>query len=243
MAEKVCSFNKFGFCKYGEKCHLTHINIICEKQICDQSECDYRHPKLCEYFEMFRRCKFTSFCKFSHKINYSGQEHTKCISNDKIDTIMKATEALENNMKDLKNRMEFVEKELKEKNNAIIELGDKIRELENINETYKLKETMYDEKINTLQEKIDEKNPIIDSLKENMDYCDEILAKEFLIHIYPNMYCEKCKLKYRMRDERELEKHMESIHRIFKCDFDFTQNCEFVFLIKSCTKYTYKRNA
>ena len=163
MAEKVCPFNKFGFCKYGGKCYMTHINRICENYNCDQSECEYRHPKVCKYFEMFKRCKFTSFCKFSHKTNNSVQEDTTHILNDKVDTIEKEARALENIMKDLKIKLELVENELKVKNKVIIELGDKIMNLENINETVKLKETLYDEKIKSIEEKIDEKSPIIDS--------------------------------------------------------------------------------
>ena len=58
-----------------------------------------------------------------------------------------------------------------------------------------------------------------------MDYCNEIFAKEYGIHIYPNMYCEKCKVKLRLKHGIDLRKHMEKVHRIFKCDYDYT--CEY----------------
>ena len=37
------------------------------------------------------------------------------------------------------------------------------------------------------------------------------------VKIYPNIYCEKCKRKLRLVDDKHLTKHMESVHRIFKC--------------------------
>ena len=162
---------------------MTHINIICENDRCDQTQCEYRHPKLCKYFEMFRRCKFTSFCKFSHKTKDFGQEDINDIFNDKIDTFVKASEALENNIEDIKKKLECVERELKEKNEVITELGDKMKILENKNEANKHKETILDDKMKTLQVKVNEKIHTIDSLKDSMDYCDEILAKQFSIHI------------------------------------------------------------
>ena len=174
---------------------------------------------------MFRRCKFTSFCKFNHKINDFGQENTKQIMNENIDTLVKTSKALENNIEDMKNKIEIVEKELIEKEKVIIELGEKIKVLEDRNDTYKLNETITDNKLNTIEEKIDEKIVVIDSLKESMDYCDKMLDKKCGINIYPNMYCENCKIKLRLRDGWDLRKHMESVHRIFKCDID--SKCEY----------------
>ena len=50
------------------------------------------------------------------------------------------------------------------------------------------------------------------------------LPKNRPVHIYPNMYCEKCKVKLRLRDNFELREHMEKVHRIFRCDWP---HCEF----------------
>ena len=61
-----------------------------------------------------------------------------------------------------------------------------------------------------------------------MDYCVEIFTYKSGIHINPNKYCEKCELKFKMRDDCEMGKHMENVHRNFKCDFGFSLNCECV---------------
>ena len=44
------------------------------------------------------------------------------------------------------------------------------------------------------------------------------------IIIYPNMFCEKCNMKLRLR-EHELGKHMKQVHRYFRCEID--PDCRF----------------
>ena len=35
----LCLFNKYVYCKHGEKCRKRHVNEICEKTSCDSSKC------------------------------------------------------------------------------------------------------------------------------------------------------------------------------------------------------------
>ena len=65
-ANTLCLYNKFGFCKHGDKCRKEHVQEICENNECNQSECRRRHPKECKYFKLYKRCKFNEFCAFSH---------------------------------------------------------------------------------------------------------------------------------------------------------------------------------
>ena len=57
MEEEVCMFNKFGYCRFKEKCVKTHYQEICkENESCKaKNHCSKRHPKKCrEYGEQKR---------------------------------------------------------------------------------------------------------------------------------------------------------------------------------------------
>ena len=67
MIENICKHNKFGFCKFGDKCQFRHINDLCLIKNCNVGACENRHPKFCYYQKNYGRCKFTTFCKYSHE--------------------------------------------------------------------------------------------------------------------------------------------------------------------------------
>ena len=64
----LCRYNKYGHCKYCDKCHFRHVNVICVKQNCSVFYCENRHPVICKYFRNFRRCKFSN-CSYTHLDN------------------------------------------------------------------------------------------------------------------------------------------------------------------------------
>ena len=74
-AQNICFFNKYGFCKYSEKCRKFHEKNICEKVDCEIRECKLRHPKACRYFRDFGFCKFGDWCKFTHKVKGNTVKH------------------------------------------------------------------------------------------------------------------------------------------------------------------------
>ena len=87
-APNICLFNKFGYCKFGERCRKHHKYKICEESSCEITSCRERHPKDCRYFRNFGRCKFSP-CAFNHEIVVKGNECEKIrkevkILNDKI---------------------------------------------------------------------------------------------------------------------------------------------------------------
>ena len=49
MIENICKHNKFGFCKFGDKCQFRHINDLCLIKNCNVGACENRHPKFCYY--------------------------------------------------------------------------------------------------------------------------------------------------------------------------------------------------
>ena len=66
--QNVCTWNKYGYCRYGEKCRELHVNEMCSNILCENSTCMLRHPIACKYFKRHNRCKFDP-CAFKHKRN------------------------------------------------------------------------------------------------------------------------------------------------------------------------------
>ena len=67
--QNICRNNKFGYCKFGEKCKFHHIDELCENKFCEVSSCENRHPKPCLYQRKYGQCKFSSYCRYSHEVN------------------------------------------------------------------------------------------------------------------------------------------------------------------------------
>ena len=67
MNEKTCRYNKFGYCKYGEKCNFRHINEKCVTTNCNINDCEKRHPKICIFKRKYGQCKCTTYCRYDHE--------------------------------------------------------------------------------------------------------------------------------------------------------------------------------
>jgi len=63
----VCLRSKFGFCRFGKQCQMTHYSESCEEKHCTGNNCDKRHPIVCYFFKRFGRCKFGVFCAYRHE--------------------------------------------------------------------------------------------------------------------------------------------------------------------------------
>ena len=66
MNQTVCRHNKYGHCKYGDKCHFRHVHVICVNEKCSDFECENRHPVVCNYYRNFKRCKYSN-CSYKHE--------------------------------------------------------------------------------------------------------------------------------------------------------------------------------
>ena len=73
-ADTICSFRKYGHCRYGETCRYRHVNENCESESCNAAFCEKRHPKECRFWNQFKRCKFGTYCSFKHSDNITGDE-------------------------------------------------------------------------------------------------------------------------------------------------------------------------
>ena len=95
--ETACIFDKYGHCKYRETCRKLHYDEICEKESCEKINCDKRHPKSCTFFSMYNRCKFGTYCSFSHVTSVVSSDDEKIQS--KLSTLEERMENLENEIK------------------------------------------------------------------------------------------------------------------------------------------------
>ena len=73
--QSVCSFNKFGHCKFQKKCRKMHNDKVCERLECDPRKCSLRHPKLCSFYSDYKFCKFAEYCSFSHNIHNNSNSN------------------------------------------------------------------------------------------------------------------------------------------------------------------------
>ena len=70
----LCRCNKYGHCKYGDKCHFRHNNVVCVTANCGVFDCDKRHLVNCKYHRNFRICKFDN-CNGPFYGNLSSYNH------------------------------------------------------------------------------------------------------------------------------------------------------------------------
>ena len=93
---QVCSFNKFGFCKFGSTCRKQHVSEKCSTKNCEVQRCSLRHPKTCRYYRDYGNCKFGEWCFFNHIIPVSKE------MGEIQKTFDSKLEIFENNLKTLK---------------------------------------------------------------------------------------------------------------------------------------------
>ena len=140
-------FNKFGYCKFGERCFRKHENKICEENGCSISDCKLRHPRKCRYFVQFQYCKFGSFCKFSHKIEESSE------SKKEIDN-------LKNEIRKLEDRIKIMNEEIERKT----------EEMKKLKEEYEVETKERVEKIEYYRNEWHITQMLFDNFKEDMEY-------------------------------------------------------------------------
>ena len=64
-SQKVCHYEKYGYCKMKDDCLYFHPKVLCEKEQCDVKSCRQRHPQICKFFAL-GACKFLDTCRFNH---------------------------------------------------------------------------------------------------------------------------------------------------------------------------------
>ena len=108
----ICQYNKYGFCKFLSQCRDQHCNEVCQESNCESRNCPRRHPKICQYFERYNRCKFGEYCAFAHRENLIVTEIKKM--KIKYDTLEVELNDKRNEVFDLKVKVEALEKLVEE---------------------------------------------------------------------------------------------------------------------------------
>ena len=243
MTQAICFRNKFGYCKYCEKCRFRHNNEKCQDSECLVYNCEKRHPRNCKHFRQYGYCKFTTFCKFEHKKQLHIAENSEKIDKleKKFQTIQISNAQDPNSNEDLakiKSLEEIVnnlEKNIKEKDGVIDALSERLRDLEDKFTNIYIKE------VNSKFTEIDKKLKIIEETTDNILFkCKECnfsstTEKGLNIHIkrihelqtdvipYPKK-CEVCEKD--VKSKKEMKIHMKThsyIRPHFKCE-----ECDFI---------------
>ena len=169
MKQNVCRKNKFGYCIYDDTCRNRHIEEVCSDKKCSVFNCEKRHPKICNYFREFERCKFTTYCRYSHK---------------------KPTEVIENNerMKAIEDKLVEIEKNASSEKEETLDkqLNHKIEHLENeIKKIYSLineknvKIELFEKKFDKFTKTFEEKVSQIQDLENKVKTIEEVFENKF----------------------------------------------------------------
>ena len=249
MNQNVCRKNKIGYCFFGEKCHLRHVDEVCKTENCDVVKCEKRHPRTCKFMRDYGRCKFTTYCKFDHqkctnisdnakkladlekqleRIQNNNSAEIEKISNDKFDILGK--------------KCETIVKTLEEKDFMIQNLENNIRIMEEAfeNKLKNLEKIVKHEQTKNESLRLDLKTLEIESEVIHCEHCDFTTSsnKGFKTHMKRKhsvknsekvaFKCEVC--EFESNSKLGLKRHMKSHSYIFedkkcKCnDCDFTGN-------------------
>ena len=167
--QNVCKYNKYGYCRYKDKCRKLHVDEICDNISCDRKECLKRHPKNCKFFRDFNYCKFGEWCKFVHivqenLIKYSKNENQKILT--KLSEIDKELEALRKEEESIKNVIS---------EDRLIQLERKLDNFLNLEKQMCEKDELIEnlaKKVNEMEEKLISIGKITESLHFKCTECD-----------------------------------------------------------------------
>ena len=110
MKDRICVYEKFGFCRNGASCKFTHPTLVCDDEKCSIKDCSKRHPQACRFFTNYSHCKFGDSCKFLHKRkpDDTSNEEYKSLK-EKYDILMKNHIEIEEKYSKLQNRVSSLE--------------------------------------------------------------------------------------------------------------------------------------
>ena len=110
MKDRICVYEKFGFCRNGASCKFTHPTLVCDDEKCIIKDCSKRHPQACRFFTNYSHCKFGDSCKFLHKRkpDDTSNEEYKTLR-EKYDILMKNHNEIEEKYSKLQNRVSSLE--------------------------------------------------------------------------------------------------------------------------------------
>ena len=170
--QNVCRYNKYGHCKFAEKCRFMHIDESCENPNCETKKCNLRHPRICSFFRDYKRCKFGEWCSFEHredpveKLIVKNQETIERV--DEIETLLKEKLNLESKLVEYDKKLEELELKLQKQELLILQQKEVIKDKVKRDEKNDLKKKNITERLDDLQKDNEKKDKEIDILGEKL---------------------------------------------------------------------------
>ena len=186
MKDRICVYEKFGFCRNGASCKFTHPTLVCDDEKCSIKDCSKRHPQACRFFTNYSYCKFGDSCKFLHKgkPDDTSNEEYKTLK-EKYDNLIKDHNEMEEKYSKLQSRVSTLEA------NFFDLMRNQIHRIQNdVNESINLKSTMKSSVTSHETNKNDKMDVTIVS-DDNMEYnmADSYIVDDSLLHqIMDNEY-------------------------------------------------------
>ena len=203
-------FSDRGYCKFGNYCKYKHSPKINDSKISEQ-----KLKTLEDKIYMLEKV-------VEEKRNNDLIEKNE-IHETKVEMLEKSILSLSNLVNEAFKRIHLLDKEIEAKDHKLSKLKEKLEETQK-----DIKDSVYDtveDKFYVVERELednirDTKNmkENMKNIKENLDYCNEKFAETLNIRIYKTHNCAHCHTRIRMLDDAEFKKHMEGVHRIFKCD-------------------------
>ena len=195
-----CYHNNRGYCQYGDKCRYQHYKDSCQKRVCKEKECKYRHPKLCKYRES---CKFLKkqICSYKHDL-INKEKDLKETANkvkeceNEVQKLRSEVFILMNNVQMKQNLIEEFIRDKKENENMLVDVKENSKELEDKNSVYK-------NEISKLKIQLEKKNETNRELENKCKYLEIKLEEHFK--------CKEC--DFRAIRKIDLLNHIHSVHK------------------------------
>ena len=232
MAPKLCFRNKYGHCKLGGTCPLTHINTICEIKDCEVASCENRHPTECFWYKEFKWCRFKP-CSYRHTSVHQPEKEKEIIQiNSDLEYKLKQRD---NSIDELITKMTHLEIKivsLETKQNTFNcehcdYLGKSEKKLRqhtkknhielDLNKT--LEDDYCDETRTLLSDKIEKLEKFVltlhDKYRREIGWEDDVTLEALIRRNSHEITCDDC--EYKAQNKSRLTRHMTNKHE-HKCD-------------------------
>ena len=125
MEGETCQYNKFGYCKFQDKCKRTHFNSECEDlDTCKNiKSCQKRHPKRCKKYAS-KNCRFNKSCAYNHQKPTPDKDHE--LLNEKVSVLEKVVHELKQKVLSMELEIEQLKKKNTNAKGTSIEVHEKV---------------------------------------------------------------------------------------------------------------------
>ena len=237
--QNVCSFNKYGFCKFQERCRKHHEKNLCERVTCVVKECILRHPKFCKFLRDYGYCIFGQWCYFSHKLtimNYNADNTEIKELKDKLEHVNNKIQKFEDKIMEKTKEIEILEQKCNGKplDDIMMKMDMKTEIFEEKLNSMKMCVIDKDEQIVNLEAKVKsmeskfEDIAIIQSnfkkaIDENIQKIKELMEKEKSEHD-KTFKCDKCNFSTNSRSGLKI--HEKKKHTIVSNNKTYPKKCD-----------------